>query len=103
MEKFRLVMKIFLVAMAIAMIFFCISTCLTSCNCETTESQFEDNNTENVIGKYEGDFQYQYHKSKVRGVINKIEYDGHEYIIFTDRTGIAITHNPYCPCNNRYE
>ena len=101
MGKIRNILKILLIAFAIAMVGYIVSSLLTSCTVEVTKQNSDD--TENVTGTYEGDFYYHYRSSKVRGVINKIEYDGHEYIIFTDKSGIAITHNPDCPCNNRYE
>ena len=101
MGKIRIIIKILLIALAIAMIGFIISSALTSCTVEVTKHNSDD--TETVAGTYEGDFYYYYHSSRVRGVINKIEYDGHEYLIFTDKSGLAITHNPDCPCHNKYE
>lgn len=34
------------------------------------------------------------------GYINKVEFDGHTYIVFS-RSGVGITHDPDCACHNK--
>lgn len=66
--------KLFLICLAV----------ITCCGCSSTEQNIK--NTEFVITS-EGHFKY-------------IEYDGHEYLIWSCGYAKGITHSPKCPCQN---
>ncbi len=37
------------------------------------------------------------------GYMKKIEFDGHRYILFADRNGRAMSHDPDCVCKFKYK
>ena len=60
---------------------------ITCCGCSPTGQNIK--NTEIVFTKVANVGHFKY-----------VEYDGHEYLIFSGGYAGGITHSPKCPCQN---
>lgn len=76
------------------LLFAMISLLFIGC-CPSQSQQIENKGDAETVGE----FYYHFLRARVHGYVDKIEYEGHTFLIFTDGSGLAVTHDPNCECN----
>ena len=74
------------------LIFLCVAVCCILCSC-TNKAQYKEVDGKNV----------RVIRSNMEiGIIEYVEFDGHEYVFFHSGYGKSLCHSPKCKCLNNH-